>query len=149
MMVRLAGVILALPIELVGGTLALSIEVLAGVTLALLLEKSYAGGRAGRGYPRSMEVLVGVILTQPLRATSGEKMARPGSHRVVASKKLHRLAGPTHFGVSAPAERPRDAEVEAGGQRPADAEAEGQRSGGQRDPVRSPNQEVLGHRART
>ncbi len=82
----------------------------------------------------SMKVLVGVILAQPLKATSGEKTARPCSHGVVASRKLHRLAGPTHFGVSAPAERPRDAEVEV----------EGQRSGGQRDQVRSPNQEILG-----
>ncbi len=107
-------------VELVGGTLALS-----------------------------MEMLVGVILAQPLKATSGEKTARPCSHGVVASRKLHRHAGPAHFGVSAPAERPSDAEVEAGGQRPADAEAEGQRSGRQRDQVRSPNQEVLGHGART
>ncbi len=81
----------------------------------------------------SMEVLVGVILAQPLRATSGEKTARPCSHGVVASRKLHRLAGPAHFGVSAPVERPRDAKDGAGGQRPADVEAEGQRSGGQRD----------------
>ncbi len=107
-------------VELVGGTLALS-----------------------------MEVLVGVILAQPLKATSGEKTARPCSHGVVASRKLHRLVGPAHFGVSTPAERPRDAEDRAGGQKPADAEAEGQRSGGQRDQVRSPNQEVLGHGART
>ncbi len=42
-------------------------------------------------------------------------------------RKLHRLAGPVHSGVSAPAERPRDIEVEAGGQRPADAEAGGQK----------------------
>ncbi len=77
----------------------------------------------------SMEVLVGVILAQPLRITSGEKMARPCSHGVIASRKLHRLAKPAHFRVSAPAERPRDVEDEAGGQRPADAEAEGQRSG--------------------
>ncbi len=91
-------------VELVGGTLALS-----------------------------MEVLVDVILAQPLKATSGEKTARPCFHGVVASKKLHRLAGPAHFGVSAPAERPRDAEVEVGGQSLADAEAEDQRSGGQRD----------------
>ncbi len=107
-------------VELVGGTLALS-----------------------------MEVLVGVIVAQPLKATSREKTARPYSHRVVASKKLHCLAGPAYFGVSAPAERPRDTEVEAGGQRPAVAEVEGQRSGGQRDQVQSPNQEVLGHGART
>ncbi len=97
----------------------------------------------------SMEVLVGVILAQPLKATSGEKMARPSSHGVVASRKLHCLAEPAHFGVSAPAERPRDVKVEAGGQRLTDVEVEGQRSGGLRDQVRSPNQEVLGHGART
>ncbi len=88
---------------------------------------------------RSMEVLVGVIHAQPLKATSGEKMGRPYSHRVVASRKLHCLAGPAHFGVSAPAERPRDVEAEVRGQRPADAEAGGLRSGGQRGQVRSPN----------
>ncbi len=149
MAIKLAGVILALPIELVEGTLTLSMEVLAGVTLALLLEKPYAGGRADRGYPRSMEVLVGVILAQLLKATSGEKTARPGSHGVVASRKLHCLARPAHFGVSAPAKRLRDAEVEAGGQRPTNAEAEDQRSEDQRDQVRSPTQEVLGHGAKT
>ncbi len=79
----------------------------------------------------SMEVLVDVILTQPLKATSGEKTARPGSHGVVASRKLHRLAGPAHLGVSAPTERPRDAEAEVEGSRPADAG--GQRSESQRD----------------
>ncbi len=88
-------------VELVGGTLALSIE-----------------------------VLVGVILAQPLKVTSGEKTTRPCFHGVVASRKLYCLAGPAHFRVSAPAEKPRDVEVEAGGQRSADAEAEGQRSGG-------------------
>ncbi len=91
-------------VELVGGTLALSIE-----------------------------VLVGIILAQPLKATSGEKTARPYSHGVVASRKLYHLAGPAHFRVSALAERPRDTEVEVGGQKLANAEAEGQRSGGQRD----------------
>ncbi len=90
-------------IELVGGTLALS-----------------------------MEVLVGVILTQPLKATSREKMTRPGSHGVVASKMLHCLAGPVYLGVSAPAERLKDVEVEAGSPRPTDAG--GQRSEGQRGP---------------
>ncbi len=81
----------------------------------------------------SMEVLVGVILAQPLKATSGEKKtARPGSHRVVASRKLHRLAGLAHLGVLAPAERPRDAEVETGGPRLADARD--QRSEAQRGP---------------
>ncbi len=79
-----------------------------------------------------MEVLVGIILTQPLKATSGEKTARPGSHGVVANRKLHYLAGPAHLRVLAPAERPRDAEVEAGGPRLADAG--GQRSEGQRGP---------------
>ncbi len=59
MVAKLAGVILALPIELVGGTLALSMVVLAGVTLALLLEKPCAGGRAGRGYPRSLNGITG------------------------------------------------------------------------------------------
>ncbi len=54
MTVKLAGVIFTLPIELVGDTLALSMEVLAGVTLALLLEKPCAGGRAGRGYLHSI-----------------------------------------------------------------------------------------------
>ncbi len=41
-------------VELAGGTLALSMKVLTGVTLALLLEKPCAGGRADRGYPRSI-----------------------------------------------------------------------------------------------
>ncbi len=67
--------------------------------------------------------------------------------------KLHCLAKPAHSGVSAPTERPRDAEVEARGQRPVDAEVGGLRSGdlrlgslksrGQRDQVQSPNQKVL------
>ncbi len=80
-------------------------------------------------------MLVGVILIQPLKVTSREKTAGPGSHGVVASRKLHCLAEPVHSGVSAPAERPRDAEVEAGGQRRADAEVGGPRpadAGGQR-----------------
>ncbi len=80
----------------------------------------------------SMEVLVGVILAQPLKATSREKTARPGSHGVVASRKLYRLVKPAHLGVSAPAERLRDVEVETRGPRPADAR--GQRSEGQRGP---------------
>ncbi len=54
MVIKLAGVILALPIELVGSTLTLSIEMLAGITLVLLLEKPCASGRAGRGYSRSI-----------------------------------------------------------------------------------------------
>ncbi len=88
--------------------------------------------QVGNTLTLSMEVLVDVILVQPLKATSGEKTARPGSHGVVASRKLHCLAGPAHLGVSAPAERPKDAEVETGGRRPADAES--QRSEDQRSP---------------
>ncbi len=80
----------------------------------------------------SMEVLVGVILTQPLKATSGEKTAWPGFHRIVASRKLHCLTKPAHLEVSALIERPRDAELEVGGPRPADTG--GQRSEGQRGP---------------
>ncbi len=80
----------------------------------------------------SMKVLVCLILAQPLKATSREKMARLGFHGVIASRKLHRLVGPMYLGVSAPAEKPKDAEVEAGGLRPADAG--GQRSEGQRGP---------------
>ncbi len=59
-----------------------------------------------------MEVPVDVILAQPLKATSEEKTARPSSHGVVASRKLYCLTGPTHSGVLAPAERPRDADEE-------------------------------------
>ncbi len=81
----------------------------------------------------SMEVLVGVILAQPLKATSEEKTAWPGSHGVIASRKLHRLAGSAYLGVSAPAERPKDAEVEAGGPRLVDVG--GQKSEGQRGPA--------------
>ncbi len=86
----------------------------------------------GRTFALSMEVLVGVILTQLLKTTSGEKMAWPGFHGVVASKKLYHLAEPAHIGVLAPAERPRDAEVEVKGPRTTDAR--GQRSESQRGP---------------
>ncbi len=84
----------------------------------------------GGTFALSMEVLVDVIFAQPLKATSGEKTARPGAHGFVASRQLHRLARPAYLGVSAPAEMPRDAEVEAGGPRPSDTG--GQRSEGQR-----------------
>ncbi len=50
--------------------------------------------------------------------------------------------------MSGPAEKPTDADTESGGQGET-ARAEGQSSGGQRDQVRSPNQEVLDHGART
>ncbi len=70
-----------------------------------------------------------------------EKMAKgPGSQmsapaiRSGIDWKLHCLARPAHSGVSTPAKRPRDVEVEAGGQRPADVEVEGQRSEGQKGP---------------
>ncbi len=62
----------------------------------------------------SMEVLVDVILVQLLKYTSGEKTARPGSHEVMTTRKLHRLVGPTHSGVSALAERSKDANEEVG-----------------------------------
>ncbi len=68
-----------------------------------------------------------------------EKTAKgPGSQMSVPAirsgidRKLHRLARPAHSGVSAPAERPRDAEAEARGQKPANAKAGGLRSGGLR-----------------
>ncbi len=87
-----------------------------------------------------------------------EKTAKgPGSQmsalaiRSEIDRKLHRLARPAHSGVSAPAERSRDVEAEAGGQRPTDIEvgglkSGGLRSGGQKDQVQSPNQEVLDQR---
>ncbi len=61
----------------------------------------------------------------------GFQMSAP-TIRSGIDRKLHRLAKPVHSGVSAPAERPRDAKAEARGQRPADAEAGGLKSGGQR-----------------
>ncbi len=79
-----------------------------------------------------IEVLVGVILTQPLKATSREMTTWPDSYRVIASRKLYRFTGPAHLELSTPAEKPRDAEVEARGPRPADAE--NLRSEGQRGP---------------
>ncbi len=66
--------------------------------------------------------------------------------------KLYYFTRPVYLGVSALAERPRDVEAEAGGQRPANAGVRGLKSGGlrlrgQRDQVRSPNQEVLDQRS--
>lgn len=46
-------------------------------------------------------------------------------------KTLHRLARPMYLGVSATAERPRDADAEAVGQRPVDTKIGGQRLEGQ------------------
>ncbi len=54
MAVKLTDIILDLSIKLIGDTLALSMEVLVGVILALLLKKPCAGGRAGRYHPRSI-----------------------------------------------------------------------------------------------
>ncbi len=88
----------------------------------------------------------------------GSQMSAPAIRSGI-DRKLHRLARPVYSGVSAPAERLRDAEAEvggqrpavaeaggqrladaeAGGQRPADAEVGGRRSGCQRGQVRSPN----------
>ncbi len=106
-----------------------------------------------------MEVLVGVILAQPLKAISREKTAQLGSYGVMTTRKLYYLAKPTHSGVSASAERLRDADekargqrprdAEAGNQRPADAEAGGLKAGGQRDQVQSLNQEILGYEVKT
>ncbi len=42
-------------------------------------------------------------------------------------QKLHCLVRPVHSGLSALAEKPRDAEAKVRGQRPADVEAEGPR----------------------
>ncbi len=94
-------------------------------------------------------MLVGVFLAQLLKATSGKKTVWLGSYRVMVTKKLHRLVKPTHSGVSAPAERLRDANEEARGQRLANTEAKGLKVGDQRDQIRSPNQEVLGHEGKT
>ncbi len=69
----------------------------------------------------SMEVLVDVILAQLLKAISGEKIARPGSHGVVASRMLHRLVEPANLGVLDPSKKPRDVEVEEGDPMPANA----------------------------
>ncbi len=95
---------------------------LAGVILALLIE-----------------VLIDVILAQPLKATSGEKIARPGSHGVMAIKKLHRLVRPMHSEVLAPIARPSDIDEEVEGQRLADVEAGNLKVGGERDQIRSQN----------
>ncbi len=46
-----------------------------------------------------IEVLVDVILIQLLKATSEEMTTRPGSHRVIATRKLYHLAGPTYSGA--------------------------------------------------
>ncbi len=80
-----------------------------------------------------MEVLVGVILSQLLKTTSGEMTAQPGSHEFVVVSKLYCLARPMYLKVLALAERPRDADAEARGQREV-VRVEGQRSKGQRGP---------------
>ncbi len=97
----------------------------------------------------SIEVLVGFIPAQPLKATNGEKTAWPSSYGIMTTRKLHCLVGLTYSGVSALAERLKDVVEEARGQRPADAEKRGLKTRGQRDQVWSLNQEVLGHEAKT
>ncbi len=44
-------------------------------------------------------------------------MTWPGSHGIVASRKLYYLTGPIHSGVLAPVERSRDKDEETGGLR--------------------------------
>lgn len=80
-----------------------------------------------------MEVLVDVILVQPLKATSREKTAWPVSHRFIIAKKLHRFTEPTHLAISALTERSRDTDAEAKDQKAA-TRAEGPRSEGQKGP---------------
>ncbi len=76
-------------------------------------------------------------------------MARPGTHRVMTTRKLHRLAKPVHSEVSTPVERLRDIDDEAGGQRSVNAKAGGLRVRSKIDQVRSSNQKYLGHKAKT
>ncbi len=61
----------------------------------------------------------------------GFQMSAPAIQSGI-DRKLHRLARPTHSGVSAPAERSRDVEAKTRGQRPPDAEVGGLKSGGLR-----------------
>lgn len=63
-----------------------------------------------------MEVLVNVILAQLLKAANKKKMAQPGSYGFIAARKFHHLIGPMHLRVLASAKKPRDVDIEAGGQ---------------------------------
>ncbi len=81
----------------------------------------------------SIEVLVGVIFAQLLKATSREKMAWLGFYRFIAATNLHCLARSIYLRVLALAKKLRGADIKARGQRPADAEIGALRSGGQRD----------------
>ncbi len=76
----------------------------------------------------SIEVLVGIILAQLLKATSGEKTTRLSSHGFVTARKLYHLVGPTHSRVSTPAKKPRDEDKKAEDQRPTDAESKRSKS---------------------
>ncbi len=49
----------------------------------------------------SIEVLIGVIFAQLMKATSGEKTAWPGFHGFVVARKLYRLIEPMYLGVLA------------------------------------------------
>ena len=55
-----------------------------------------------------MEVLIGIILTQLLKATSREKTAWLGFYRFVAARKLYYLVEPMYLRVLTLAERSKD-----------------------------------------
>ncbi len=60
---------------------------------------------AGVIFALSIGVLISVIFTQPLKATSGEKIVWSDFHEFIAAgaqKKLHCLVRLTYLGVSAP-----------------------------------------------
>lgn len=95
-----------------------------------------------------MEVLIDIILTQLLKATSGEDMARPGSYKVMATRKLYCFARLIYLEVSALVEKPRDINEEIKSQKPADVEAGSLRIGDRKDQVQSLNQEILGYEAK-
>ena len=56
---------------------------------------------AGVIFTLSIKMLISVIFTQLLKATSGKKTAWLGSHKLVAAKKLQRFARQMHLGVLA------------------------------------------------
>ncbi len=103
MAVKLADVIFALSIVgLARNTLALLVNRNASKCHSYtIIEKSYVQvvKLAGVILALSIEVLVGVILTKPLKTTSKEKTAQLGSHGFEVARKLHCFAGLTHLGV--------------------------------------------------
>ncbi len=82
-----------------------------------------------------MEVLVDIILVQPLKATSREKTAWLGSYRFIIARKLYCFVKPMHSGVLDLAKKPKDANEEARGQKPVDVEVRNLRTRNQRDQV--------------